>query len=89
MAVAALLTAGCASTDPGVVARDASPIAPRDRSNEAVPQDPDVRIITLTNGLTVYIRANDRPGASAEMRLVVNAGSGQEESDQSGTAHCL
>jgi len=51
--VAALLTAGCASTDPGVVAREASPIAPRDRSDEAVPQDPNVRILTLTNGLTV------------------------------------
>jgi len=87
--VAALLATGCASTDPGVVAREASPIAPRDRSADPVPQDPDVRIVTLANGLTVYLRANDRPGESAEMRLVINAGSGEEESDQSGTAHFL
>ena len=54
-----------------------------------MPDDPDVRILTLSNGLTVYLRANDRPGGSAEMRLVINAGSGQEESDQSGVAHFL
>jgi zinc protease len=89
MVAAALLATGCASTDPGVVAREASPIAPRDRSADPVPQDPDVRIVTLANGLTVYLRANDRPGESAEMRLVINAGSGEEESDQSGTAHFL
>ena len=41
------------------------------------------------NDLTVYLRANDRPGASAEMRLAINAGSGQEDADQAGTAHFL
>src|SRR3954447_13667797 len=87
--VVALLAAGCASTNPGVIARDASRTAATDDSAEPVPQDPGVRIITLTNGLTVYLRANDRPGASAEMRLVINAGSGQEDPDQSGTAHFL
>jgi zinc protease len=54
-----------------------------------VPVDPDVRILTLSNGLTVYLRANDRPGGSAEMRLAINAGSVQEDPDQSGTAHFL
>src|SRR3954447_17308693 len=87
--VVALVAAGCASTDPGVVARDATAIAPADNSAEPVPQDGDVRIITLANGLTVYLRANDRPGESAEMRLVINAGSGEEDPDQSGTAHFL
>src|SRR3954452_1542710 len=87
--VAAFLAAGCASTNPGVIARDASRIAATDDGAEPVPQDPGVRIITLTNGLSVYLRANDRPGASAELRLVINAGSGQEDPDQSGTAHFL
>ena len=54
-----------------------------------VPDDPDVRILTLSNGLTVYLRANDRPGGSAEMRLAINAGSGQEDPDQSAVAHFL
>lgn len=85
--VVAMLAAGCASTDPGVVARDATPIT---SSNGApVLDDPEVRILTLSNGLTVYIRSNNRPGGSAEMRLAVNAGSGQEDADQSGTAHFL
>ena len=52
-----------------------------------VPADPDVRIGTLANGLTYYIRHNERPGGRAELRLAVNAGSVDEEPDQSGVAH--
>ena len=85
--VVAMLAAGCATTNPGVVARDATPIAGVDGA--PVLDDPNVRILTLSNGLTVYLRSNDRPGGSAEMRLAVNAGSGQEATDQSGTAHFL
>ena len=87
MAVFAMLVAGCASTDPGVVANEATPIAIVE--DVAVDNDPDVRVLTLSNGLTVYLRANDRPGGSAEMRLAINAGSGQEDPDQSGAAHFL
>jgi zinc protease len=85
--VAAMLAAGCTSTDAGVFTSEVSPIAGVD--DGAVPDDPEVRILTLSNGLTVYLRANDRPGGSAEMRLVINAGSGQEDPDQSATAHFL
>ena len=85
--VVAVFVGGCASTDPGVVARDASPIASPD--DEVVRDDPDVRILTLSNGLTVYVRSNDRPGGSVEMRLAINAGSGQEDPDQSAVAHFL
>jgi zinc protease len=81
-----MLTTGC-STDPGVVAREATPLASAD--DLPVATDPDVRVFNLANGLTVYLRANDRPGDSAEMRLAINAGSGQEDPDQSGTAHFL
>lgn len=51
--------------------------------------DPDVRTGTLDNGLTYYIRRNTAPGARAELRLAVNAGSALEDDDQSGVAHFL
>ena len=51
--------------------------------------DADVRIVTLDNGLTVYLRHNETPGWNAEMRLVVNAGSVDESADQAGVAHFL
>ncbi len=58
-------------------------------NDEAIPDDPDVRIVTLDNGLTVYLRHNERPGLHAELRLVINAGSAVEEPDQAGVAHFL
>ncbi|HEX2785959.1 MAG TPA: insulinase family protein [Ilumatobacteraceae bacterium] len=83
-----LLTSACTTAGPGVAAREATPIGSGGGS-ETIPDDPGVHILKLSNGLTVYLRANNRPGLSAEMRLVINAGSGQEDSDQSGTAHFL
>ena len=59
----------------------------RSGAGAPVPDDPDVRIGTLANGLTYYIRHNERPGGRAELRLAVNAGSVDEEPDQSGVAH--
>ncbi|HEY7628606.1 MAG TPA: insulinase family protein [Ilumatobacteraceae bacterium] len=84
--VAGQLAVSC-STDPGVTAREATPIDTVE--TEQIPIESEVRLLTLDNGLTVYIRANDRPGGSAEMRLVINAGSGQEDADQIGVAHFL
>ena len=86
LAIVALIS-GCASTDPGVIA--GSTHATKGPTDGAIRVDPDVRLVTLVNGLTVYLRKNDRPGNSAEMRLVINAGSGQEDRDQAGTAHFL
>lgn len=54
-----------------------------------LPVDPDVRIGVLDNGLTFYLRQNDAPGGRVEMRLLVNAGSVQEDPDQAGMAHFL
>jgi len=51
--------------------------------------DPNVRTGVLANGLTYYVRANDNPGDSAELRLVVDAGSGNESAEQSAVAHFL
>jgi len=65
-------------------------VAPPDpRLAEAIPVDPDVTIGQLDNGLTYYVRENFRPGDRAQLRLVVNAGSVLEDSDQSGAAHFL
>jgi zinc protease len=90
MLVGALLVTSCAPGGPGVTAREATTItAPTASAGETIANDPGVRIVKLSKGLTVYLRANDRPGGSAEMRLVINAGSAQQEPDQSGTAHFL
>lgn len=90
--VTALLVAGvtllaACSSAPGVE------VARRDQGSivveGAIPVDPDTRIVTLDNGLVVYLRHNDRPGDHAEMRLVIDAGSGVETAEQSGVAHFL
>ncbi|MFV0307111.1 MAG: M16 family metallopeptidase, partial [Desertimonas sp.] len=41
----------------------------------------------LDNGLTYYVRHNDRPGGSAELRLVIDAGSVDELGAHGGVAH--
>jgi len=55
----------------------------------ALPVDPDLIAGRLDNGLTYYLRHNDSPGGRAELRLVVDAGSVQEDEDQAGMAHFL
>ena len=54
-----------------------------------IPSDPAVRVGTLDNGLTYYIEPNDYPKDRAELRLVVRAGSVQEDPDQLGLAHLV
>jgi len=54
-----------------------------------MPIDPAVRHGKLPNGLTFYVRSNDRPENRAVLRLVVNAGSVLEDDDQLGLAHFL
>ena len=54
---------------------------------EKIPFDKAVTIGKLPNGLTYYIRVNHKPEKRAEMRLVVKAGSLQEDDDQLGLAH--
>ncbi len=57
--------------------------------NEELPVDPNVRKGTLENGLTYYIRQNEKPEDKVELRLVVNVGSMMENEDQQGLAHFL
>lgn len=52
-----------------------------------LPVDPKVKIGKLENGLTYYIRQNKKPEQKVELRLVLNAGSINEDDDQQGLAH--
>jgi zinc protease len=52
-----------------------------------LPVDPDLVIGKLANGLTYYIKVNHKPEKRAELRLVTNIGSVQEDDDQQGLAH--
>lgn len=54
-----------------------------------LPVDPQVRVGSLSNGLRFYIRENSEPEGRASLRLVVNAGSLQEEENQRGIAHFI
>ena len=67
------------------------PAAARDSFalDSPLPVDPAVRTGTLSNGIRWYVRRNSRPEQRAELRLVVNAGSLQEDDDQRGLAHFI
>lgn len=55
--------------------------------SKKIPVDPNVKIGKLANGLTYYIRHNEKPDNKVELRLVVNAGSILETDAQQGIAH--
>ncbi len=55
--------------------------------NAPMPVDPEVTVDTLDNGLIYYVRENHLPENRLEMRLIINAGSLQEEPEQRGLAH--
>ncbi len=57
--------------------------------NSKIPVDPDLKIGKLKNGMTYYIKKNQKPENRAELRLVLNAGSMQENDDQLGLAHFM
>ena len=54
-----------------------------------LPNDPAARVGKLENGMTYYIRHNDKPAGRAEFYLATNVGALQEEPDQDGLAHFL
>ena len=51
--------------------------------------DPAIHVGSLPNGITYYIRHNDRPEKRVTLRLAVKAGSIDEADDQRGLAHVL
>ena len=55
----------------------------------SLPVDPGVRVGTLDNGLTYYLRNNEKPGTNVALRLAVSAGSLHEADPGLGVAHFL
>ncbi len=56
---------------------------------QKLPVDPEVATGKLANGLTYYIRHNNKPEHKVELRLVVKAGSILEDEKQLGLAHFM
>lgn len=56
---------------------------------QVLPNDPSVKVGKLENGMTYYIRHNDKPEKRAEFYLATNVGAIQETPDQDGLAHFL
>ena len=65
------------------------PVTAPDPDPTPLPIDRDYRIGTLDNGLTYLLRTNDSPGATLEIRLLVDAGSAQQVDGRDGSAHFL
>lgn len=76
-----------AQTAAGVATAERATVA--DSALAPLPIDSAVTIGTLPNGIRYYIRENHEPERRAEFRLVVKAGSLQEDDDQRGIAHFL
>ncbi|MGN6568976.1 MAG: M16 family metallopeptidase, partial [Flavipsychrobacter sp.] len=57
--------------------------------NAKLPVDPHVIKGKFANGLTYYIRPNEKPEHKVELRIVVKAGSILEEDNQQGLAHFM
>ena len=58
-------------------------------AQQQIPNDPETRVGKLDNGLTYYIRHNEKPAQRAEFYLATHAGALLEEPDQDGLAHFL
>jgi zinc protease len=55
--------------------------------DKAIPNDPNIKVGKLDNGLTYYIKFNKKPEKRMELRLAINAGSICETDAQQGLAH--
>ena len=58
-------------------------------SSMIIPQDSETIIGKLDNGMTYYIRHNEKPKGCADFYIVHNVGALQEEDNQNGLAHFL
>lgn len=56
---------------------------------ELLQRDPEVKYGKLDNGLTYYVRHNEKPAQRADFYLLTNVGAIQEDPDQDGLAHFL
>jgi len=69
---------GLALVGPGAFSQDLTDI---------IPVAPEITTGKLSNGLTYYIRRNNKPEQKVELRLAIKAGSILEDDDQLGLAH--
>lgn len=67
----------------------AGPLRAAAPADERIPADPAITQGRLENGLCYYVQHNGRPEKRVELRLVVNAGSVEEDDDQQGVAHLV
>ena len=58
-------------------------------ATEQLPRDPEVRVGVLENGMTYFIRHNEKPKGQASFYILHNVGAIQEEDNQQGLAHFL
>lgn len=70
-----------------VPAKKASTTVAKKADNGLIPNDPNVKIGKLANGLTYYIRKNTEPKNRAELYLANRIGSLMEDDNQQGLAH--
>ena len=56
---------------------------------EPIPADKDVRTGKLENGMTYYIRHNEKPKGQADFYILHDVGAIQENDSQEGLAHFL
>ena len=56
---------------------------------QPIPADPELRTGKLENGMTYYIRHNEKPKGQADFYIIHNVGAIQEEDSQQGLAHFL
>ena len=56
---------------------------------QPIPEDAAVRKGTLENGMTYYIRHNEKPKNQADFYILHHVGAIQEEENQQGLAHFL
>lgn len=59
------------------------------KMGDELPVDNAVRVGRLGNGMTYFIRHNDKPAGMADFYIVYDVGAIQEEDSQSGLAHFL
>ena len=56
---------------------------------QPIPADPELRTGKLENGMTYYIRHNEKPKGQADFYIIHNVGAIQEDDSQQGLAHFL
>lgn len=87
LAIVLVLSGPVSAQKKAVGAKKPTATTAKKTNDTIIPNDPDVRIGKLPNGLTYYIRKNVEPKNRAELYLATRIGSLMEEDNQQGLAH--